>query len=294
MLLLDRIIFRLGCNAHDSNHDALGISAGRHRDDTAASELEVEEQDDEEEAGNDESEEGSGSTVLGQASTVAMTLKLGLHISTVLAVHWINLSVPNFDCGAPSGCSRNISLQVFYAICAVYMSLSAMQIADGFPRLQYGLKLYASTAAVPTYMFKAYMAAPFLWELRNVVDWTTSCTSLDLFQWLKMEDIAATCFVTQVDMQKRVAYVKGAARSTVEKMTMGVGFLVVLLVVVLGPLLLFSSVSGVFDGVDPRTIQQEWMLIPLFRHAHECIQCCLAWLVHNAPASPPTLLYQCH
>jgi len=37
-------------------------------------------------------------------------------------------------------------------------------------------------------IFRLYRAFPFLFELRTIYDWTFSVTSLNLFQWIKVED----------------------------------------------------------------------------------------------------------
>lgn len=40
-------------------------------------------------------------------------------------------------------------------------------------------------------------AVPFLYELRALLDWTCSATSLNWYQWLKLEDIRASLFVEE-------------------------------------------------------------------------------------------------
>ena len=47
--------------------------------------------------------------------------------------------------------------------------------------------------------FKIYKAIPFFFEIKTFMDWTFTDTSLDLFQWLKFEDIYGTLFVAKID-----------------------------------------------------------------------------------------------
>lgn len=42
------------------------------------------------------------------------------------------------------------------------------------------------------------MAVPFLFELRTLMDWIWTDTSMTLMDWLKMEDIFASVFLLKV------------------------------------------------------------------------------------------------
>lgn len=42
------------------------------------------------------------------------------------------------------------------------------------------------------------MAIPFLFELRTLMDWIWTDTSMTLMDWLKMEDIFASVFLLKV------------------------------------------------------------------------------------------------
>lgn len=42
------------------------------------------------------------------------------------------------------------------------------------------------------------MAVPFLFELRTVMDWMWTDTSMTVFDWIKMEDIFAHIFQLKV------------------------------------------------------------------------------------------------
>lgn len=42
------------------------------------------------------------------------------------------------------------------------------------------------------------MVVPFLFELRTLMDWIWTDTSMNLMDWLKMEDIFASVFLLKV------------------------------------------------------------------------------------------------
>lgn len=46
--------------------------------------------------------------------------------------------------------------------------------------------------------FKVFMLIPFLFELRTLMDWVWTDTSMTLFDWLKMEDIFVNVYQLKV------------------------------------------------------------------------------------------------
>lgn len=52
-------------------------------------------------------------------------------------------------------------------------------------------------------LFKAFLQIPFLWEIRAILDWTVAHTSLELFSFLKLEDIYAGLCLVRADMLYR-------------------------------------------------------------------------------------------
>lgn len=54
-----------------------------------------------------------------------------------------------------------------------------------------------------TMAFHVFQAIPFLYELRELLDWSCTATSLTLFDWLKLEDISISLFFVTVSRQNR-------------------------------------------------------------------------------------------
>lgn len=53
------------------------------------------------------------------------------------------------------------------------------------------------------------MLTPFLFELRTLMDWIWTDSSMPLFEWLKMEDIFASIYELKVEFYITANYVFG-------------------------------------------------------------------------------------
>jgi hypothetical protein len=49
-----------------------------------------------------------------------------------------------------------------------------------------------------------FMAVPFLFELRTLMDWMWTKTSMTLGEWIKMEDIFSHIFQLKVNIQTKL------------------------------------------------------------------------------------------
>lgn len=51
--------------------------------------------------------------------------------------------------------------------------------------------------------YNIFAAVPFLYELRALLDWSCTATTLTLFDWLKLEDINTSLFLVTVNRKLR-------------------------------------------------------------------------------------------
>ena len=89
-------------------------------------------------------------------------------------------------------CNRfldNATLVVFYCLCCIYFAVSAYQMRVGLPEVRKGSFLVNNFNSIPSYVYRAYLAIPFIFELRSIIDWTFTTTALDVFQWIKLAQI---------------------------------------------------------------------------------------------------------
>lgn len=96
---------------------------------------------------------------------------------------------------------------------------------------------------VPWLLFKAYTAVPFVDELRVLTDWTVTSTSMNLFMWFKLEDAQQSLYKTKCDMNARKYVDPSAERPAREKVLQGGLFLLALFVLIVGPLMYFSTAN---------------------------------------------------
>lgn len=86
------------------------------------------------------------------------------------------------------------------------------------------------------------MNTPFLFELRTLMDWIWTDSSMPLFEWLKMEDIFANIYELKCSREKEKLNKtpRGHAESSFSKYLTGGFFLIAIIALVWGPLALFA------------------------------------------------------
>jgi len=63
----------------------------------------------------------------------------------------------------------------------VYFYVAALQVQKGLPELRKGSFMIHDYSLISCYIFRAYLAIPFIFELRSIIDWTFTSTALDVF-----------------------------------------------------------------------------------------------------------------
>ncbi|XP_064455243.1 piezo-type mechanosensitive ion channel component-like isoform X2 [Ornithodoros turicata] len=158
--------------------------------------------------------------------------KLVLHIFIVLAVHvWLFFVVPALTRRAFVD-DRNATLQLWY--------------------------------------FIKYMFVPFLYELRSLMDWLWTDTSLSLSYWLKVEDIFSTIFFVKCMRRAEMYYPtpRGQNRGSLTKYGLGGIILLGIIIVVWSPLMLSVLSNSAGESLLPSQFTMELQIgsyEPLFK-----------------------------
>ena len=79
----------------------------------------------------------------------------------------------------------------------MYFYLSAYQIKVGLPEIRKGSFIVDQFNVYGSTIYRAYLAIPFIFELRSIIDWTFTKTALDVFQWIKLAQVQADMYVAK-------------------------------------------------------------------------------------------------
>lgn len=181
-----------------------------------------------------------------------------LHLFVIIITHFLvfwylpitgNLNLNN-NKACPKGTSNNCNdflennyIIFFYILFIFYYIFSALQIQHGLLDTRKKSVLMRGDNLFNLIIFKTYKLIPFVYELKLTIDWTISPTALDLFKWIKFESVYDLLFSTHCTMIQEKFRDIGEKIGIIEKLSFGcIGFSG-LLILLLGPLFLFSTLN---------------------------------------------------
>ena len=84
----------------------------------------------------------------------------------------------DYKCG---NLDKNKSMIIVYLLICIYFTLLGLQIKYNIPKVMRSYFMLEEFSPLNKYLFKIYYFVPFLFELRNSIDWAFTMTALDIF-----------------------------------------------------------------------------------------------------------------
>ncbi|XP_058124616.1 piezo-type mechanosensitive ion channel component isoform X1 [Anopheles coustani] len=136
---------------------------------------------------------------------------------------------------------------LYYMIKCFYLLFSAYQIRCGYPARILGNFLTKGFTMANFSGFKLFMTVPFLFELRTLMDWIWTDTSMTLFDWLKMEDIFSNVYQLKCmrQLEEDLPAPRGQKKGLLVKYLMGGGMMLGIIFLIWFPLALFAFSNAV-------------------------------------------------
>ncbi|XP_042518583.1 piezo-type mechanosensitive ion channel homolog [Macadamia integrifolia] len=140
--------------------------------------------------------------------------------------------------------AAGLALRAIYLTKAVSLALQAIQIRYGIPHKSTLYRQFLTSKVSQVYYlgFRLYRALPFLYELRCVLDWSCTTTSLTMYDWLKLEDIHSSLYLVKCDADlNRARHQQGQKQTKMTKFCNGICLFFILICVIWAPMLMYSS-----------------------------------------------------
>lgn len=146
----------------------------------------------------------------------------------------------------------NSYIVLFYIIYMSYFACSFIQVKYGVSRLRYANILrfdYMNYAGTLLIKF-----TPFMLELRTIIAWIVTNTSLTLTDWFKLEDIFIEIFLVQFANMRRSLYQR---QGFLKKILIGCGSFYGISLILIFPMILFSGLNPIANPNLVREIDFE-------------------------------------
>ena len=195
----------------------------------------------------------------------SLMIKVILQVALVLSLHVVFFFTDPLTKNVPL--SGNPASLVAYLLLLSYFLLGCLQIYWGYGRHPPQNSIFdASRANKHVFPFNIFvtifLSVPFLLELRALLDWVSTRTSLDVFQWLRLHNVETLLLENQTKAAHRKhysEYVRGQEPRAFccEKCCSGVVLFLALTSVILLPLVLFSGLNPTLQKnfVEGATVQ---------------------------------------
>ena len=147
------------------------------------------------------------------------------------------------------------SIVIFYILYIGYFFASSYQLKYGWPELKISWYMRRKAGLINSLTTKMYRAIPFVVELHVFANYTFNSTSLDLFQWLKLDSVYTRIFLAQCYDNgyegRKLGNTMPKARKFFEGFCAFIGMILLLII----PLFLFSGLNPIAQSNPVKSIE---------------------------------------
>nr|AAP91714.1 hypothetical protein cihA1P10 [Ciona intestinalis] len=130
--------------------------------------------------------------------------------------------------------NQNCFAQIWYFFKAVYFLLSAYQIRCGYPGVLTTMYVFPQYGKLDRVLTKCYRIIPFLAEVKTLMDYVFTKTTLTRSEWFNFQSIYAEVYDLECSKSEKDS-VRGALQECCDKFGWFIG-LVFVLIIIFGPL----------------------------------------------------------
>ncbi|CAH1975574.1 unnamed protein product [Acanthoscelides obtectus] len=181
-----------------------------------------------------------------------VTAKLVFQVLNVILLHlFLFFLLPIFGNGKLA--HRDAAIILYYITRCLYLLISACQIRCGYPSRIWGYFMTHDVGAVRYCLFLAYWNIPILYELRVLMDWIFTDTTMSIFEYFRMEDIHVTLYDIKCKRQveENHSVEPGEPKVRFFKYVYGTSWVIIILVTIWFPIMYVSWGRSVGESMVP-------------------------------------------
>uniref|UniRef100_A0AC35U2K4 Piezo_RRas_bdg domain-containing protein n=1 Tax=Rhabditophanes sp. KR3021 TaxID=114890 RepID=A0AC35U2K4_9BILA len=177
------------------------------------------------------------------------------HLMTIFFIHlWLFFLLPTITLISPN---LNKACFLLYLTKGIYLLISAWTIRNGYPNLCSGNLFTHNYNLFNKISFKIFCNIPFLFEIRNTIDWTFTDTSMPLFHYFDLENYKAIFYDLKCERleEQKQGKPRGVAIKAFSKYMMGLPMVIILILLIWIPLLAFAMVNTIGISVPLEKVE---------------------------------------
>ncbi|KAI6204153.1 Piezo-type mechanosensitive ion channel component 2 [Aphelenchoides besseyi] len=184
----------------------------------------------------------------------AVFWKLIYQLVTVVCLHvWIFIGLV---VTTETPAAQNSPAGFFYVVKCMYLIVSAWQIRNGYPQRCTG-NLLCQAYGLPNYiLYNVYLLAPLVFELRTIIEWAFTDTTMPIFDFIKMEVYYSKIYLVKCSrvLEEKWPAPHGEAKSKLVKYGIGVPAVLGILILLFSPLLAYAVINHIGPQNHPERV----------------------------------------